>query len=120
MKALAVVALIFAALSIFIPIGGIYLAMLCSVLALISFRSQSTLSGITFGIDIINTAFLSPVIVLSDMHASGELDLATEATRTMPVKESGDVYFVFVGFHLVLLAIAIGWRLIRGVPRLNN
>ena len=59
MKALAIIALVFAGLSIFIPVGGVFLAMLCGVFALISFRSQTTLSGITFGINIINTAFLS-------------------------------------------------------------
>ena len=117
MKALAIVALVFASLSIFIPVGGIYLAMLCSVMALITFRTQSTLAGVTFGINIINTAFLSPAIVLSDMHASGTLDLGAEAVATIPQKESGDVYWVFVGFHLAIFTIAIIWRLIRGAPK---
>ncbi len=67
MKALAIVALVFGGLSIFIPIGGVFIAMLCTVMALIAFRSQTTLAGRTFGINIINTAFLSPSIVMSDM-----------------------------------------------------
>jgi len=70
MKAMAITALVFAALSILIPVGGVFIAMLCSVLAWLSFRSQPTLSGITFGINIINTAFLSPSLVMSDMLAS--------------------------------------------------
>jgi len=74
MKPLAIIALIFAALSIFIPVGGVFIAMICSVLALISFRSQPTLAGVTFGIDIINTAFLSPSIMLADATSSNNLN----------------------------------------------
>ena len=95
MKALAIVALVFGALSIFIPVGGVLLAMLCSLMAMISFRSQPTLSGITFGINTINTAFLSPSIMLSDVASSG----------------------AFVGFHLMLLAVALVWRLAFGAPK---
>jgi len=116
MKALSIVSLVFAGLSIFIPVGGVFIAMLCSAMALIAFRSQPTLAGITFGINIINTAFLSPSIVMSDMQASGALDLGTAAATT-PQMESGDIYWVYVGFHLVLFAIAIVWRLIRGAPK---
>lgn len=117
MKALAIVALVFGGLSIFIPVGGVFIAMLCSVMALIAFRSQATLAGITFGINIINTAFLSPSIVMSDMQASGVLDLGTAAATTTQQMESGDIYWVYVGFHLVLFAIAILWRLVRGAPK---
>jgi len=111
MKALSIVALLFAALSIFVPVAGIFIAMLCSVLAMISFRSQPTLSGITFGINIISTAFLSPTIIMSDMSASGNLDLGNTTTIAT---ESGDIYWFYVGFHSVIFAITIIWRLIRG------
>lgn len=112
MKALSIVALLFAALSIFVPVAGISIAMLCSVLAMISFRSQPTLSGITFGINTISTAFLSPTIIMSDMSVSGNLDLG-KAT-TIATGESGEIYWFYVGFHLVVFAIAMIWRLIRG------
>lgn len=115
MKALSIVALVFGALSIFIPVGGVFIAMLCSVMAMISFRSQPTLSGITFGINIINTAFLSPSIMLSDAVSSGAVDLGTAAT-TAPT-EAGSVYWFYVCFHLVLFAVAVAWRLMRGAPK---
>ena len=118
MKALAIVALIFAGLSIFIPVAGVYLAMLCSVMALIAFRSQTTLAGVAFGVNIINTAFLSPMIVLTDMHASGELDINNSALSA--TKESGDVYWAFVGVQLFLFALAIAWRIIRGTTTQEN
>lgn len=115
MKALSIVALVFAALSVFIPVGGVFIAMLCSLMAMISFRSQPTLSGIAFGIDIINTAFLSPSIMLSDAASSGALDLGN-STSQVPT-EPGEIYWFYVGFHVVVFFIAIIWRLIRGAPK---
>lgn len=102
MKAIAIVALIFASLSIFVPVGGVFIAMFCSILALISFRSQTTLSGITFGLSILSTAFLSPSIVLTD--------ITSEETS------AGEIYWFYVGFHVVLLVLAVVWRLVRGAP----
>jgi len=115
MKALSIFALVFAVLSIFIPVSGVFIAMLCSILAMISFRSQPALSGVTFGINTINAAFLSPIIVLSDMASSGELDINSAITTT--TTESGEIYLFYVGFHLFFFAIAIAWRLIRVAPK---
>ena len=112
MKTLSIVALVFAALSMFIPVGGVFIAMLCSLMAMISFRSQPTLSGITFGIDIISTAFLSPSIMLA---SSRSLDL-DNPTSQIPT-ESGEIYWFYVGFHVVVFFIAIIWRSIRGAPK---
>lgn len=94
MKALSIVALIFAALSIFIPVGGIFIAMGCSVLALITFCKQPTLSGITFGLNIISTAFLSPTLAMSasTMQNSGQ--------------SGTSMYMFYVGFHVVLMLLA--------------
>ena len=115
MKALAIVALVFAGLSIFIPVGGVFIAMLCSLFALIAFRSQPTLAGITFGINVINTAFLSPSIMLSDAASSRGVDLGSTAS-TAPT-ESGEIYWFYVGFHLVLFIIAMIWRMVRGASK---
>jgi hypothetical protein len=103
MKAIAILALVFASVSIFVPVVGVFIAMLCSVLALISFRAQPTLSGIAFGLNIISTAFLSPMIFLADANS----------TDTAP----GDIYLFYVGFHVALLLLAVTWRLIRGAPK---
>lgn len=101
MKAISIIALVFAAISIFIPIGGIFLAMLCSFMAMISFRSQPTISGVTFGITILSTAFLSPMLLLSEANAANTTG-------------AGEIYRFYVGFHIVLFCIALFWRLIRG------
>lgn len=113
MKALAIVALVFSALSIFIPVGGVFIALLCSVLALIAFRSEHTLAGITFGINIINTAFLSPSIMLSDAISSNQSIDSAATAATHP----GEVYWAYVGFHLLVFVAAMLWRLMRGKPK---
>lgn len=114
MKALAIIALVFGGLSVFIPVGGVFIAMLCSVFALVTFRSHPTLSGVTFGINIINTAFLSPSIMLADASASGSL--APAGAASAPTTEAGEIYWAYVGFHIVLFIVAVAWRLFRGSP----
>lgn len=91
MKALSIIALIFAIISIFVPVVGLFIAMVCSVLALISFRGQPTISGVTFGINIISTAFLSPSLLIAS-GAQGENGIVT--------------YGACVGFHVVAMLIA--------------
>jgi hypothetical protein len=114
MKALAIIALVFGGLSIFIPVGGVFIAMVCGLFALVAFRTHPTLAGVTFGINIINTAFLSPSIMLSDAAASGSLGTVDGAGGA--TTEAGEIYWFYVGFHLVLFAIAIIWRMLRGAP----
>lgn len=111
MKALAIVALVFSGLSIFIPVQGVFVAMLCSVIAMITFRSQPTISGVTFGINIISTTFFSPIL----MMASNEIMKEASIDQTSSSVE--DVHMFYISFHLTLLAIAIVWRLIRGVSK---
>lgn len=88
MKALSIVGLIFAIISIFIPIFGILIAMLCSLLALITFVKQPTISGAILGINIFSTAFLSPV--LASVAANSGID----------------TYLFFVKYHVVLMFVA--------------
>ena len=53
MKALSIVAIVLAGISFIIPVIGVFSAMKASLLAVISFRSQATLSGIAIGLNII-------------------------------------------------------------------
>ena len=105
MKAISIIALVFAGLAIFIPVAGVLIALFCSLMVLISFRTEPTISGIAFGINILNTAFLSPSLMITDIVSSS----ADGATN-----EPGDLYFFYIGFHVALLVAAIIWRLIRG------
>ena len=92
MSTLSIVALVSGTLSIFMPMGGIFIAMLSSLMAMMAFRSQPTLATITFGINIINASFLSS-------------NLATRETSF------GDAYLLLIAFHVVFLLVGIVWRL---------
>ena len=95
MKALAIIALVFGAISILIPVGGVFIAMFCSVIALITFYKCPTLSGVTFGLNILSTAFLTPSIAITavSMQQNGENGVG--------------LYWFYVGFHIVLFILAI-------------
>lgn len=97
MKALSIVALVVAALSFFIPVFGVFTAMAASVVAVISFRWEATLSGITIGLNIVNTAFFSPSLLLSSMDVADEFGS----------EGAGELYYFYLGFHAVLLVIGI-------------
>ena len=98
MKAISIVALVVAALSFFIPVFGVFTAMAASLLAVISFRWEATLSGIAVGLNIVNTAFFTPSLLLSSMDVAGDV-LGSEGP--------GEMYYFYVGFHVVLLVIGI-------------
>ena len=66
MKALSIVAIVLAGISFIIPVVGVFTAIGATLLALISFRSQATLSGIAIGLNIINTAFFSPSLLIAE------------------------------------------------------
>jgi hypothetical protein len=93
MKALSIVAIVLAGISFIIPVVGVFSAMGASLLAIISFRSEATLSGVAIGLNIINTAFFSPSLLIA------------EGMNQVDGQVAGELYWFYVGFHLVLLAI---------------
>ena len=103
MQTLAAAALMLAFLSLFLPFMGAALSLLWSALALLTFRHAPAVSGATFGLNIVNTALLSPLLMASDFPA--------------PLYESAvqgpgfsAMYFVFLGVHAALFALAVVWR----------
>ena len=95
MKALSIVALVLASISFIIPVIGVFSAMIATLLAVISFRSQATLSGIAIGLNILNTAFFSPSLLLAE--GVNQVDGGT----------AGELYWAYVGFHLVILVVGV-------------
>mgnify|MGYP000298847107 CR=1 FL=1 len=93
MKALSIVALVLASISFIIPVIGVFSAMIATLLAVISFRSQATLSGIAIGLNILNTAFFSPSLLLA------------EGMNQVDGGAAGTLYWFYVGFHVVFLVI---------------
>ena len=66
MKALSIVAIVLAGLASFIPLVGIWVALISSVMGLIAFRSSTTLSAVAVGLNLANTAFASPSLLLAE------------------------------------------------------
>ena len=96
MKALAIVALVITGISFIIPVYGVFISLGTSFLAVISFRSEAVLSGITVGLNLVKTAFFSLSI--------GAAVLAAELTEP----GSGSmIYWGYVGFHVVALVLGI-------------
>lgn len=95
MKALAIIAMIFSIVSMVVPGFGAWLAAGSSIVAMITFRREPTFSGVAFGINIISTAFLSPVLLST-------------------IEKDPSIYFSWVGLHVVLFVIAIVYKIIRG------
>lgn len=97
MKGLAITALVLTGISFFIPVIGVFISLLTSVMALIAFRWQATLSGITVGINLVKTAFLSPSLLI-----------ATGATVAESGEQAaGELYYFYVGWHAVILVLGI-------------
>ncbi len=60
MKAIGIIAMIFAVISIFIPVIGPYLTIVCAILAAFAAGPGITFGAVAIGVNILNVAFLSP------------------------------------------------------------
>lgn len=73
MKAIGITAMIIAILSIFIPLGGVYLTVVSALLAAFAAGQGLTFAGVALLINIFNLAFMSPTlwITQASAHSSG-------------------------------------------------
>ena len=97
MKALGIIAIVIAGLSFFIPIYGVFTAILSTAMALLAFRSESTLAGVAIGLNLLDTAFFSPSLMIADIVNTG----------MEGAESAGDLYAVYVGIHFVALVVGI-------------
>ena len=95
MKALSIVAVVIAGIAFFIPVFGVWMAVLSSVMGLIAFRSSTTLSAVAVGLNLANTAFASPSLLLA------------EAVNIEDGGSAGAIYWTYVGIHVVILVVGI-------------
>ena len=95
MKALSIVAIVLAGLAFFIPLVGIWVALISSIMGLIAFRSQTTLAAVAVGLNLANTAFFTPALLLAEGMNQAEGGGA------------GAVYWSWVGIHVVILVVGI-------------
>ena len=73
MKALGITAMIIAVLSIFIPLGGVYLTIVSALIAAFAAGPGLTFAGVALLINLFNLVFMSPTlwITQASAHSSG-------------------------------------------------
>lgn len=116
MLAFAIIAFILSGFAVIMPFFGVYMAMLSSVLALVSFRSQLGLSGAAFLINMVNTAFLSPSFFIQTVASEAKGTADTLLNLFGVIDAALFKYWLFVGFHVALFIAANAWRLKKGAP----
>ena len=98
MKAVAILALIFSAVSFFVPVYGVVTALGCSLVAVCSFKWQPTISAVAIGINLISAAFFSPTLLLIEGFLFEEIPDASVF---------GSMYTFHVGFHSLSMLAGI-------------
>ena len=96
MKALGIIAMIFAIIAIFVPIVGPYLTIVCALLAAFSAGPGLTFGVVAIGLNILNVAFLSP-----------SLWLMAGASESQNTGSGGDVLLgmgvLFIGVQVIAI-----------------
>lgn len=116
MRAVAIVALVTAIFAVFLSALGVWLAVIASVMALASIRWSPLISGAAFMLNIVNTLFLSPVLIAADtvLATKGGAELSGLAS-------SGPFYDTFAAFHCGLFAAGpMLWLLPRKADGANE
>jgi len=115
MKALGIVAVVVSALSVVIPVfGASYLPIIAGIMALIAVREEPTLAFVALGINIINVAFLSPILLVASAVTGCAGEVASGMEEIMsgnynvdtPDCGAGSMYWTYLSIHLVAAAIA--------------
>lgn len=107
MKALGIIAMIFAIIAIFIPVAGPYLTIICALLAAFSAGSGLTYGAVAIGINILNVTFLSPSLwILAGAAEAGNQGSGSSVILGMGV--------VFIGIQIiaavVLIIVHLVWK----------
>ena len=118
MKALGIVAIVVASISIVIPVfGATYLPIIAGIMAVIAVREEHVLAFVALGINVVNVAFLSASIRLADA-ACGALsdynDVMSDYGYSTDVSCDGSgMFLTWMGINLVLLAAGVGLYLMN-------
>ena len=100
MKALGIIAMIFAIIAIFIPVAGPYLTIVCALLAAFSAGPGITFGAVAIGVNILNVVFLSPSLWL--MAGMSEADKAGSGSDVLL-----GMGIVFIGVQIIAAIILI-------------
>tara|TARA_B100001094_G_scaffold239620_1_gene235134 strand:+ start:2467 stop:2838 length:372 start_codon:yes stop_codon:yes gene_type:complete len=120
MKALGIVAIVVAAISIVIPVfGATYLPIIAGIMAVIAVKEESTLAFVALGINIVNVAFLSASIRLADAACdvmsdfSAGMEELTGESYGSATCDGGGAFWTWMGINIALLAVAVGIQLMN-------
>ena len=105
MKALSIVAVVLASISIFVPyFGATYLPVVAGIMAVVAVKEEHVLSFVALGINAINVAFLSWSLYV--IHEGCKIASAVDASCGV----LGN-FWTWMGINLVLLAVGVGLHL---------
>ena len=120
MKALGIVAIVVAAISIVIPVfGATYLPIIAGIMAVIAVKEESTLAFVALGINIVNVAFLSASIRLADAACDVMSDISagmeewTGESYGNATCDGSGAFWTWMGINIALLAVAVGIQLMN-------
>ena len=129
MKALGIVAIVVASISIVIPVfGATYLPIIAGIMAVIAVREEHVLAFVALGINVVNVAFLSPSLKLVDGFcdaASGVSDSINafgsalseytgESYESVSAADcGGSAFWTWMGINLALAAVGVGLHLMN-------
>jgi hypothetical protein len=100
MKALGIIAMIFAIVSIFVPVIGPYLTIVCALLAAFAGGAGLTYGAVAIGVNILNVAFLSPSLWI----LAGAAEAETQGSGSNVILGMG---VIFIGIQVVAALVLI-------------
>lgn len=107
MKALGIIAMIFAIVAIFVPVIGPYLTIVCALLAAFAAGPGLTFGAVAIGINILNVTLLSPSLWV--MASASEAENAGSGSAVLL-----GMGVIFVGAQVVsaiiLTVVHLAWK----------
>jgi hypothetical protein len=100
MKALGIIAMIFAIVAIFVPVIGPYLTIICGLLAAFAAGPGLTFGAVAIGVNILNVAFLSPSLWL----IAGAAEADAQGSGSDVLLGMG---IVFIGVQVVAAVVLV-------------
>jgi len=100
MKALGIIAMIFAIVAIFVPVLGPYLTIVCALLAAFAGGAGLTYGAVAIGVNILNVALLSPSLWIM----AGAAEAETQGSGSDVLLGMG---ILFIGIQVIAAVVLI-------------
>lgn len=117
MKALGIIAMIFAIIAVFVPVIGPYLTIVCALLAAFAAGPGITFGAVAIGVNILNVMFLSPSLWI--VAGASEAQTAGSGASVLL-----GMAVVLIGIQLlaaaVLITVHMFWRRNNKLPSVQQ